>query len=98
MPDQPVTTPPSPAWQRWAVRAVLVAGIVWAVVQVAQLVAASQWVWATTGTIAILGLGWALLSSLRRRLRRVSWLPVVCLLLVVGMVTVVAGGVSAGLP
>lgn len=85
------TLAPGAAWQRWMVRAVLAAAIVWAVLPVGQLFATSQWVWAITGTIATLGLAWALISSGRRRLRRTSWMPVVCLLLVVGMVTVVAG-------
>ena len=50
----------------------------------------SQLVWAITGIITALGLGWALVSSFRGRLRRRSWMPVVCLLLVVAMVTLVA--------
>ena len=75
----------------------LVVGIVWAVLQVGQLFADSQWVWAITGTITTVGLVWALVSSWRRRLRRRSWMPVVCLLLVVGMVSVVAGDPAAPL-
>lgn len=54
----------------------------------------AQLVWAITGIIAGLGLGWALISSFRRRLRRKSWMPVACLLLVVGMVTIVANDVQ----
>lgn len=52
----------------------------------------SQLVWAITGILTGLGLGWALISSWRRRLRRASWMPVVCLLMLVVMVTLVAEG------
>lgn len=98
---------PAPAWVRWAVRGLLAAAVLAAVVVVGRLVAqwrttlgwlsadgrlesqrlwhADQIAWSVAALVAGLGLGWALVSSLRRRLRRRSWMPVVCLLLVLGM-------------
>ncbi|MGA4668719.1 hypothetical protein ACPCG0_02795 [Propionibacteriaceae bacterium Y1923] len=113
MPDHPDGTAPapSPAWQRWVVRAVLAVAMVWATLMVITLAgqfrtevhypddgtvlsgvahSPGQLAWAVAAGVAALGLGWALLSSFRRRLRRRSWMPVVCLLLVVAMATVVA--------
>lgn len=77
------------------VRAALAVALVWATLVVARLLSQSHLVWAVTGTIAGLGLGWALVSSFRGRLRRRSWMPAVCLLFVVGMATVVARGVES---
>lgn len=44
-----------------------------------------QLTWAIAAGCAGLGLVWALVSSLRRRLRQRSWMAIVCLLLVLGM-------------
>lgn len=38
--------------------------------------------WGLATTAATLGLGWALASEFRGRLRLVSWMPVVCLVIV----------------
>ena len=101
MPEQ-TTRPDQPgaaSW-RWLVRVLLVAAFVWDVIVVSMLVRDaraddSDWaqgIWAVTGAIAALGLMWALLSSARMQLGRRSWMPVVCLVLVVGMASVVALG------
>lgn len=46
--------------------------------------------WTGPAVIATVGLVWALVSSLRRRLRAKSWMPVVCLFLLLGMAAVAA--------
>ena len=46
--------------------------------------------WTGPAVIATVGLVWALVSSLRRRLRARSWMPVVCLFLLLGMAAVAA--------